>query len=49
MSGSFYLGEGVKEEDIRAKYEGGVLKLNIPKPQEKKPEVEEKRHIAIEG
>ena len=49
MSRSFYLGEGVKEEDIRAKYEGGVLKLNIPKPQEKKPEVEEKKHIAIEG
>lgn len=43
------LGEGVKEEDIHVKYEGGVLKLHIPKPQEKKPEVAEKKHIAIEG
>ena len=31
MSRSFYVGEDIKEEDIHAKYEGGVLKLNVPK------------------
>lgn len=49
MSRSFYVGDAVKEEDIHAKYENGVLKLNIPKPDEKKPVVEEKKYIAIEG
>ena len=49
MSRSFYVGEEVKQEDIRAKYESGVLKLAIPKPEEKKPQVEEKKYIAIEG
>lgn len=49
MSRSFYIGEEVKQEDIHAKYESGVLKLAIPKKEEKKPEVEEKKYIAIEG
>lgn len=49
MSRSFYVGEKVKQEDIHAKYESGVLKLAIPKEEEKKPEVEEKKYIAIEG
>lgn len=49
MSRSFYVGEEVKQEDIRARYESGVLKLAIPKPEEKKPQVEEKKYIAIEG
>lgn len=48
MSRSFYVGEEIKEEDIHAKYEGGVLKLNVPKAEEKKPEIEEKKYIAIE-
>lgn len=48
MSRSFYVGEDVKQEDIRAKYESGVLKLSIPKADEKKAEVEEKKYIAIE-
>ena len=48
MSRSFYVGEDVKQEDIHAKYESGVLKLNIPKVEEKKPEVEAKKYIAIE-
>ncbi len=47
-SRSFYVGEGVKEEDIRAKFENGILKLSIPKV-ENKPQVEEKKYIAIEG
>ena len=47
-SRSFYVGEGVKEEDIRAKFENGILKLSIPKV-ENKPQVEEHKYIAIEG
>ena len=47
-SRSFYVGEGVKEEDIKAKFENGILKLSIPKV-ENKPQVEEKKYIAIEG
>ena len=44
---SFYVGEDVKQEDVKAKYENGILKLSIPKTPEKK--VEEKKAIAIEG
>ena len=47
MSRTFYVGEGMKEEDIHAKYENGILSLEIPKETEKK--VPEKRYIAIEG
>lgn len=49
MSRSFYVGEAVKQEEIHAKYESGVLKLRIPKAEAKKPEIEEKKYIAIEG
>ena len=31
MQRSFYVGEGVKTEDVKAKFEDGVLKLSIPK------------------
>ena len=48
MSRSFYVGEDMKEEDIHAKYEGGVLKLNVPKMERNQPQVEEKKYIAIE-
>ena len=47
-SRSFYVGEGVKQEDIKAKFEDGTLKLEIPK-EEAKPAVEQKKYIAIEG
>ena len=49
MSRSFYVGDDVKQEDIHAKYESGVLKFTIPKPEKKKTQVEEKKNIAIEG
>lgn len=49
MSRTFYIGEDIRQEDIHAKYESGVLKLTIPKMEAKKPEVEEKKYIAIEG
>ena len=49
MSRSFYVGEDVKQEDIHAKYESGVLKLSIPKAEPKESGIEEKKYIAIEG
>ena len=47
-SRTFYVGEDVTKEDIKAKYTDGVLTLNIPKV-EAKPKVEEKHYISIEG
>ena len=43
---SFYVGDLVTEEDIKAKFEDGILKVAIPK-KEAKPEVEEKKYIPI--
>lgn len=45
---SFYVGEGVAEDDIKGEFKQGILKLFVPK---KKPEpaVEEKKYITIEG
>ena len=48
MSRSFYVGEDVTEEDIKAKLEHGILSLQIPK-KETKPQLPEKKYIAIEG
>mgnify|MGYP003256602378 FL=1 len=47
MSRSFYVGEGVTEEDIHAKYEDGILKLSVPKKDKKA--VEQQKYISIEG
>ena len=47
MQRSFYLGEGITEEDIKAKFEHGVLSLNIPKKDAAK--IPEKKTIMIEG
>ena len=44
---SFYVGEQLTEEDIKAKFENGVLTLCFPK--EVKKEVEAPKYIAIEG
>lgn len=46
-SRTFYVGEGVKQEDIKAKFEDGILKVTVPKVEPKK--VEDKKYIAIEG
>ena len=46
MQRSFYVGDGVAEEDIKAKYENGVLTLSIPRKEAKVPE---KKRILIEG
>lgn len=45
---SFYVGDKVKQEDIRAKFENGTLHLFIPK-QNKQEQIEQKNLIAIEG
>ena len=44
---SFYVGDAVTEEDVKAKFEDGILKLSIPKKDAKA--VETKKTIAIEG
>lgn len=45
---SFYVGEDVTQEDIKAEFKHGILKLFVPK-KEAKPVVEQKKYIAIEG
>ena len=45
---SFYVGEGLKEEDVKAKFENRILKLEVPKKEPEK-KVEEKKYIQIEG
>lgn len=47
-SRTFYVGDDVEEDDIKAKFEDGVLKIAVPKKQEQ-PKLEEKKTIAIEG
>ena len=47
-SRSFYVGDGVKQEDIKAKFEDGTLKLFVPK-EAAKSAVEQKKYITIEG
>ena len=47
-SRSFYVGEEVKDDEIKAKFENGLLTLTVPK-KEAKPAVEEKKYISIEG
>ena len=44
---SFYVGEGLKQEDIKASFKHGILKLDIPKNQPKA--IESNKYIAIEG
>ena len=45
---SFYVGERVKQEDIRARFEDGILRLFIPKATQQ-TQLEQKNLIAIEG
>lgn len=44
----FFVGEQVTEEDIKANFTDGILRLDIPK-KEAQPEVETKHYIAING
>ena len=47
MQRSFFVGEQITEEDVKATYENGVLHLIIPKKEA--PKAPEKRTILIEG
>ncbi|HIX25728.1 MAG TPA: Hsp20/alpha crystallin family protein [Candidatus Lachnoclostridium avicola] len=47
-SRSFYVGEDVTQDEIKAKFENGALTLLVPK-KDQKPAVEDKKYIAIEG
>ena len=47
MTRSFYIGENVKEEDVQAKFEDGVLTLDFPK--EKPVALPERKTIQIQG
>ncbi len=44
---SFYVGDALTENDITARFENGVLSLNVPKQEARK--VPEKKVIMIEG
>ena len=47
MSRSYYVGENLEDEDIKAKFENGVLTLDFPKAEQKK--LPERKTIQIEG
>ena len=47
MNRSYYVGEGLTEEDIHAKYENGILTVKIPKVENRVSE--QKKYISIEG
>lgn len=46
-SRSFYVGNEVKSEDIKASFKNGILKIEVPKKEYKK-ELPEKKYIEIE-
>ena len=46
-SRSFYIGEDITEEDIKASYRNGTLKLEIPKVEAKK-EIPQTKYIQID-
>ncbi len=43
---SFYVGSGLKQDDIKASFENGILKLVVPKEAPK--QIEENHYITIE-
>lgn len=47
LSRSFFIGEDVKQEEVHAKYEDGILRLSVPKKEA--AAVERKNYISIEG
>lgn len=46
VSRTYYLGDKIKEEDIKANFKDGVLNIIVPKYN--KQEIENKKYIAIE-
>ena len=47
-SRSFYVGDDVKSEDIKASFKNGTLKIEVPKKEEKE-KITEKKYIPIDG
>ena len=47
MSRSYYVGENLEEDDIKARFENGVLTLDFPKVEQKK--LPDRKTIQIEG
>lgn len=47
-SRSFYVGDAVTEEDIKAKFSDGILTVDVPK-KDPRPAIEDKKTIMIEG
>ena len=47
-SRSFYVGEEIKSEDIKASFKNGTLTIDVPKKEIQK-EIPEKKYIEIEG
>lgn len=45
---SFYVGDEITQEDIKAEFKHGILKLFVPK-KEAKSEVEQRKFVSIEG
>ena len=48
MTRSFYVGEDITSDEIKGKYEHGVLTISLPKKEEQK-QVEAPNRILIEG
>ena len=48
MQRSFYVGDGLTEDDVKASFANGVLKISLPKAEAKKA-LPEERYIEIEG
>ena len=48
MQRSFYVGDGLTEDDVKASFANGVLKISLPKAEAKKT-LPEESYIEIEG
>ena len=46
-SRNFYVGDQIKEEDIKAEFKNGILRISVPK-KDAKEELPEAKHIEIE-
>ena len=46
QSRSFYVGNDIRVEDVKAKFDNGILELTVPS--ERPKEIENSHHIAIE-
>ncbi|MBO7356574.1 MAG: Hsp20/alpha crystallin family protein, partial [Lachnospiraceae bacterium] len=44
----FYVGDGLTQEDVKAEFKKGILKLTVPK-KEALPDRTQNKYIAIEG